>query len=102
MPAARTPRPRHVPQRTCIGCREEAAKRSFTRIVRTPGGRIQVDPTGRANGRGAYLHAARSCWEKALKGGTITHVLKITPAREDIEALRAYALALPAEESESL
>jgi predicted RNA-binding protein YlxR (DUF448 family) len=54
------------------------------------------------NGRGAYLHASRRCWEKALKGGTITYALKITPAREDIEALRAYALALPAEESESV
>jgi predicted RNA-binding protein YlxR (DUF448 family) len=102
MAVARTQRPRHVPQRTCICCRQEAAKRSFVRIVRTPEGRMQVDPTGRANGRGAYLHNSRSCWEKALKGSTISHVLKINPAREDIEALRAYALALPAEESESL
>lgn len=102
MAVARTQRPRHVPQRTCIGCREEAAKRSFVRIVRTPEGRVEVDPTGRANGRGAYLHSSRSCWEKALKGGTITHVLKTTPAREDVEALRAFAVALPAEESESL
>jgi predicted RNA-binding protein YlxR (DUF448 family) len=102
MPAARTSRPRPVPQRTCIGCREEAAKRSFTRIVRTPEGRVEVDPTGRANGRGAYLHSSRACWEKALKGGTISRALKISPAREDVEALRAYAVALPAEESESV
>lgn len=102
MPAARTKRPRHVPQRTCIGCREEAGKRSFVRIVRTTEQRVEIDPTGRANGRGAYVHAARVCWEKALKGGTITHALKITPAREDIEALRAFAHALPAEESDTL
>ena len=100
MPAARTQRPRHVPQRTCIACREEAGKRALVRIVRTPEQRVAVDPTGRANGRGAYLHASPKCWEKALKGSTINHALKITPAREDIEALRAFAVALPAEESE--
>ena len=37
------------------------------RIVNTPDG-IQVDPTGKMPGRGAYLHNARSCWEKGLKG----------------------------------
>ncbi len=103
MPAVRAPRARHVPQRTCIGCREEAGKRSFVRIVRTPEQRVAVDATGRANGRGAYVHASSPCWEKALKGSTINHALKITPAREDIEALRAFARALPAEkESEAL
>lgn len=95
-------RPRPVPQRTCIGCRQVGGKRQLVRIVRTPEQRVVVDPTGKANGRGAYLHANRQCWEKALKGGTMNHALKITPARDDIEALRAYALALPAEEGENV
>lgn len=102
MKAARGPRPRHVPQRTCIGCREEAARRGFIRIVRTPDGRVAIDATGKANGRGAYLHASTACWEKALKGGTIGRALKITPASEDVEALRAYGMALPAEEEGSI
>jgi len=101
MKAAKGPRPRHVPLRTCLGCRQEAGKRALVRVVRTTEHRVTVDPTGKANGRGAYLHAERSCWEKALKGGTIGHALKLIPAKEDIEALRAYALALPVEESES-
>ncbi len=101
MKATKGPRPRHVPQRTCIGCRQEAGKRTLVRITRTSEDRAAVDAPGRANGRGAYLHAERSCWEKALKGGTIGHALKFTPAREDIEALRAFALTLPVEESES-
>ncbi|KAA0239931.1 MAG: YlxR family protein [Chloroflexi bacterium CFX7] len=99
--AAKGARPRHVPQRTCIGCREEAGKRALIRIVRTPEQRLLVDPTGKANGRGAYLHASRPCWEKALKRGTITHALKFTPAKEDVEALQAYGMSLPAEESET-
>ncbi|MCC7366395.1 MAG: YlxR family protein [Dehalococcoidia bacterium] len=96
------PKPRHVPQRTCIGCRQEAGKRAFIRIVRTPEGRVAVDETGRANGRGAYLHPERACWERALKGGTITYALKIAPVKEDVEALRAFAMALPVEESEGI
>ena len=99
MPGAR---PRPIPQRTCIGCRLEQGKRGLVRIVRTPEGRLAVDPTGKANGRGAYIHPLRPCWEKALKGGTIRNALKITPAMDDIEALRAFGMALPAEESEAL
>jgi predicted RNA-binding protein YlxR (DUF448 family) len=70
----------------------------MVRLVRTAEGRIAVDPTGRANGRGAYLHRSRPCWEKALRGGRIGVVLKTTPVTEDIEALRAFASALPTEE----
>jgi predicted RNA-binding protein YlxR (DUF448 family) len=95
-------RPRHIPQRTCIACRAEQGKRTLVRIVRTPEGRVAVDSTGRANGRGAYLHPIQSCWVKALKGATIKNALKISPAPDDIEALRAFGMALPAEESDTL
>ena len=100
MKPAKGPRPRHVPQRTCIGCRQEEGKRELVRIVRTSDQHVTIDPTGKARGRGAYLHREKSCWEKALKGATISHALKITPAKEDVEALRAFGMALPAEESE--
>jgi predicted RNA-binding protein YlxR (DUF448 family) len=96
------PKPRHIPQRTCIACRQEAGKRALIRIVRTPAGQVEVDPSGRANGRGAYLHPLRQCWEKALKGGTIKNALKINPVPDDVEALRAFGKALPAEESDTL
>lgn len=95
-------KPRHIPQRTCIACRAEQGKRSLVRIVRTPEGRVAVDETGRANGRGAYLHPSRACWVKALKGATIKNALKVSPAPDDIEALRAFGMALPAEESDTL
>ena len=29
-------------------------------------GRSSIDPTGKRNGRGAYLCDDRSCWERAL------------------------------------
>ncbi len=65
---------KHIPQRTCVGCREVLSKRELLRIVRTPEG-VQLDPTGKLEGRGAYLHDKRSCWEKALKG-SLAHALK--------------------------
>ena len=68
MPHAAVKPVRKAPQRTCVACRQEQGKRELIRIVRTPEQHISVDPTGKANGRGAYLHPVRSCWEKALKG----------------------------------
>jgi predicted RNA-binding protein YlxR (DUF448 family) len=50
-------RPKHVPRRTCVACRETDAKRQLIRLVRTPEGTVEVDPTGKRNGRGAYLCA---------------------------------------------
>lgn len=73
-------RVKHVPQRTCVGCRTVMAKRQLVRIVRTADG-VLVDPTGNMAGRGAYLHDKRSCWENGLKG-SLANALKIalTPA----------------------
>lgn len=93
---------RKAPQRTCVACRQEQGKRELIRIVRTPEQHISVDPTGKANGRGAYLHPVRSCWEKALKGATIKNALKVSPAPDELQALRAFGQALPVEESDSL
>jgi len=93
----KTNRKKHVPQRTCVGCREVSAKRSLIRIVRTPTGVI-IDSTGKLTGRGAYLHERRSCWERGLKG-TLTHALKTELAEEDREKLLVYMQTLPEEES---
>ena len=84
---------KHVPQRTCIGCRTVLAKRELVRLVRTAEG-VQVDNTGKAAGRGAYVHNIRSCWEQALKG-PINHALRteITPA--DRQRLMEYIERLP-------
>ncbi len=90
-------RPRAVPERTCIACRQRAGKRAFIRIVRTPEGSVEVDPSGKAKGRGAYLHANPSCWEKGLKGGTISHALRTSLAPGDLEALTGFGLGLSAE-----
>lgn len=70
----KTHRNKHTPRRTCVGCREVLPKRSMIRIVKGLEG-VAVDPTGKAHGRGAYLHDKRSCWLSGIKGA-LDHSLK--------------------------
>lgn len=84
---------KHVPQRTCVGCRQTLAKRGLIRIVRTADG-LKVDPTGKINGRGAYLHDQRSCWEQGLKGA-LAHALKIELSDSDRDLLESTMQNLP-------
>src|SRR5690242_21128045 len=98
MPASQPPtkkpkqpqRPRHVPQRTCIVCRQVRPKRELIRVVRTPAGHVELDPTGKKSGRGAYLCARRSCWEPALRKGKLEREFELTLLPEDRAALEAY------------
>ncbi|HVH63015.1 MAG TPA: YlxR family protein, partial [Candidatus Dormibacteraeota bacterium] len=48
----------HKPVRTCVACRQEAGKGQLVRFVRSPQGAVALDASGRAPGRGAYLHAS--------------------------------------------
>ena len=86
-------RVKHIPQRTCVGCREVLPKRKMVRIVRTAQG-VQVDPTSKLAGRGAYLHDRRECWERGLKGA-LANALKVTLTLEDRAKLEEFMSALP-------
>lgn len=85
------PRPRHIPLRTCVVCREKDAKRDFVRIVRTLDGNVEIDPTGKKNGRGAYLCTRFACWERAAGGTALDRALRIDVGEETRAALRRYA-----------
>ncbi|MDE6434516.1 MAG: YlxR family protein [Lachnospiraceae bacterium] len=56
-----------MPLRKCVGCGEMIAKKNMLRILKTTEGDIKLDPTGKENGRGAYLHFDKECFEKAVK-----------------------------------
>ena len=88
-------RMKHVPQRTCVGCREVLPKRKMIRIVRTTDG-VQVDVTGKLAGRGAYLHDRRDCWERGMKGA-LAHALKTTLHNNERARLEEFMNALPQE-----
>lgn len=64
-------------------------------MVRTPEGTVEIDPSGKRSGRGAYLCQQRSCWETALKRRSLDRALKITVDEKSKAALAAYAQTLP-------
>jgi predicted RNA-binding protein YlxR (DUF448 family) len=90
------PRPKHVPQRTCIACRTTDAKRGLVRVVRGVDGSVEVDETGKKSGRGAYLCRTRECWDKALKGKLLEYALKTPISVEQKAALQEYAASFGA------
>jgi len=87
-------RPRHIPQRTCVACRRTSAKRELVRIVRTPEGVAEVDPTGKRSGRGAYLCPTPDCWHLAIQKGRLDRALKTSVSAHDKETLLQYAQSL--------
>jgi len=66
----------HVPVRTCVGCRERAAKADLLRLVVAAGGSVRLDRDGSGPGRGAYVHPRRSCAEAALSLGALARGLR--------------------------
>ena len=56
-----------IPLRTCIVTKENLPKSELLRIVRTPDGDIEVDETGKLNGRGAYIKKDLSVLESLQK-----------------------------------
>ncbi len=83
---------KHIPQRTCVGCRTVMAKRKLVRIVRTADG-VLIDPTGKRAGRGAYLHDRPACWQVGLQGG-LARALKVELTAADRDRLAAFAATL--------
>lgn len=81
-------RRKHVPLRTCIACRQKRAKRELIRVVRTPEGIIEIDPRGKASGRGAYLCPEHQCWETALEQGRLGRALKCQVSAEEVMVLK--------------
>lgn len=55
------------PARRCIACNEQKDKKELLRIVRTPEGNIEIDVTGKKNGRGAYICKSEECLKKVIK-----------------------------------
>jgi len=92
-------RVKHVPQRTCVGCREVLPKRQMVRIVRAANG-IQVDPSGKLPGRGAYLHDKRDCWANGMRGA-LMHALKAELTAEDRVRLEEFMNTLPLHNDEA-
>ncbi len=60
-------KPKKIPQRQCLGCREMKNKKDLIRVVRSPEGEISLDFKGKKPGRGAYVCPDAGCLAKARK-----------------------------------
>ena len=83
-------RRKHVPQRSCVACREKFDKRDLTRLVRTAEAGVVIDRSGKQAGRGAYLCNRRACWEKALHSNLLDRALKMKVSAGEKERLAAF------------
>jgi len=81
------PRVKKIPQRMCVGCQEMKPKRQLIRLVRTPDETIEIDPTGKRSGRGAYICPGEECLKKAVKGKKLEKALKSPISSEVLAAL---------------
>ena len=71
-------KPRHVPIRMCVSCRETDEKRDLLRVVRLTDGVVQYDAKGKVSGRGAYVCARKECILTARKQKKLERSLKVS------------------------
>jgi predicted RNA-binding protein YlxR (DUF448 family) len=90
-----TARLKHLPERTCIACKNTRAKKELIRLVLTNDNLVEIDLSGKKNGRGAYLCPEYPCWEQGLKKNRLDYALKTKIAPSNRQSLIAFAESLP-------
>ena len=69
--------PKKIPMRKCVATGEQLPKKELLRIVRTADGNVSYDPTGKANGRGAYIKNDIEALHLAKKNNALKKALEI-------------------------
>ena len=74
-----------IPMRRCIVTGESFPKKELLRIVKTPEGEIKVDPSGKMNGKGAYIKKSKEVIDLLKKDNTLekTFGLKVSESIYD-------------------
>jgi hypothetical protein len=66
-----------IPERTCVITREKLPKKDLLRVVKDKEGNVLVDPTGKLNGRGAYVKKDIEVINKARTTKVLEKILEI-------------------------
>lgn len=77
-----------IPMRKCVATGESLPKKELIRIVRTPEGNVEIDETGKKNGRGAYLKRSVEAVEIALKKKSLNRSLECVVPMEIFDKLK--------------
>ena len=75
-------KPKKIPMRMCVGCREMKPKRELIRVVRAPDGTVSLDPVGKKPGRGAYVCRSEGCLKRAIKQRQLERQLEVQLSEE--------------------
>lgn len=81
---------RKIPQRKCVVCNEQKDKNDLFRVVKDKEGNVSLDPTGKMNGRGAYICKSLECLEKAKKKNSLNNALKTKISEEIYQEIENY------------
>ena len=81
-------KPKKIPMRMCVGCREMKPKRELIRVVRAPDGTVSMDPVGKKPGRGAYVCRQEACLTRAIRQRQLERQLEVQLTPEVSEALQ--------------
>lgn len=81
-----------LPERTCMGCNGKKPKKELIRIVKNKEGEINVDRTGKMQGRGAYICDNIDCLEKAIKSKRLEKSFEMQISNEIYEKLRGVMI----------
>ena len=90
-------KPKKIPMRMCVGCREMKPKAELIRVVRSPEGTVSLDPVGKKPGRGAYVCRSNACLVRAIKQKQLERQLETSLGEETAAALRDTLAALTEE-----
>jgi hypothetical protein len=82
---------RKIPERKCVVTQEMRPKKELIRVVRNKEGEVFVDPSGKRNGRGAYLTASMEVIDKAEESNALARSLNAEIGPEVYEELRKLA-----------
>ena len=76
-----------VPMRKCVVTGEILEKNKLIRVVRTKEGEVFVDPTGKMNGRGAYLKRDIDVINRCKKNKILDRRLEVNVPEDIYEEL---------------
>ena len=88
-------KPKKIPMRMCVGCREMKPKRELIRVVRSPEGEVSLDPVGKKPGRGAYVCRNQACLSRAIKQKQLERQLEVQLGQEVAAQLQETMATLP-------
>ena len=74
--------------RRCLACNEQKDKNELIRIVKPKDEELQIDLTGKKNGRGSYICKNEECLKKVIKSKRLEKSFEIEIEEKFYESLR--------------